>query len=61
MENGDGKRGDMPVIDPKKTWEKVEARLATETDPVLRRNLETILGHMKAEASGQFSTPAGPT
>jgi hypothetical protein len=41
----------MPVIDQTLTWRKVEARLATETDPVLRRNLETLLQHMKAEAS----------
>ena len=27
-------------IDPNKTWAKVEERLAGETDPVLRRNLE---------------------
>ena len=41
----------MPVIDQHRTWRKVEARLATETDPVLRRNLELLLQHMKAEAS----------
>jgi hypothetical protein len=41
----------MPVIDQTLTWKAVEARLATETDPVLRRNLETLLTHMKAEAA----------
>jgi hypothetical protein len=41
----------MPVIDQSRTWTKVEARLATETDPVLRRNLEMLLQHMKAEAT----------
>lgn len=41
----------MPVIDQHRTWRKVEERLATETDPVLRRNLELLLQHMKAEAS----------
>ena len=37
-------------IDPNKTWKKVEERLASETDPVLRRNLQVVLDHMKAEA-----------
>jgi hypothetical protein len=37
-------------IDPSKTWRMVEERLARETDPTLRRNLETLLAHMKAEA-----------
>ena len=41
----------MPVIDQTRTWAKVEDRLATETDPVLRRNLEMLLQHMKAEAT----------
>ena len=37
-------------IDPSRTWKKVEQRLAVETDPILRRNLEVVLSHMKAEA-----------
>ncbi|HEX7094792.1 MAG TPA: nuclear transport factor 2 family protein [Acidimicrobiales bacterium] len=41
----------MAVIDQRLTWRKVEERLATETDPVLRRNLELLLQHMKAEAT----------
>ena len=41
----------MAVIDQHTTWAKVEARLATETDPVLRHNLELLLQHMKAEAT----------
>jgi len=41
----------MPVIDQHRTWRKVEERLSTETDPVLRRNLELLLQHMQAEAS----------
>ena len=41
----------MATIDQTLTWRKAEARLATETDPVLRRNLETLLQHMKAEAT----------
>jgi hypothetical protein len=41
----------MPVIDQSVTWRAAEARLATETDPVLRRNLELLLQHMKAEAA----------
>jgi hypothetical protein len=42
----------MPVIDQAVTWKKVEERLAVETDPTLRRNLETVLAHMKAEMAG---------
>jgi hypothetical protein len=40
----------MALIDQNLTWKKVEERLAIETDPVLRRNLEVLLQHMKAEA-----------
>jgi hypothetical protein len=41
--------GIVAVIDQTRTWRKVEERLETETDPVLRRNLELLLTHMKAE------------
>ena len=41
-------------IDPSKTWRKVEQRLAREKNPRLRRNLETVLAHMKAEAAGDL-------
>ena len=41
----------MTIIDQRLTWKKVEERLATETDPVLRRNLELLLQHQVAEAS----------
>jgi limonene-1,2-epoxide hydrolase len=41
----------MP-LDPRKTWRLVEERLARETDPRRRRNLQTVLAHMKAEAAG---------
>lgn len=41
----------MPVIDQTLTWRKAEQRLAAETDPVLRRNLELLIQHMKAEAA----------
>jgi hypothetical protein len=41
----------MAVIDQHRTWKKVEERLAIETDPILLRNLETLLQHMKAEAA----------
>ena len=41
-------------IDQKVTWRKVEERLARETSPRLRRNLETVLAHMKAEARGDL-------
>ena len=44
----------MPVIEQTRTWAAVEQRLATETDPTLRRNLELVLGHMKAEAAGDL-------
>jgi hypothetical protein len=42
----------VTLIDPSRTWAKVEERLAVETDPVLRRNLATVLEHMKAESVG---------
>jgi hypothetical protein len=37
-------------IDPNKTWKRVEERLAVETDPLLVRNLQVVLEHMRAEA-----------
>ena len=40
----------MAVIDQHVTWRKVEERLASETDPILRRKLELLLRHMQAEA-----------
>jgi ketosteroid isomerase-like protein len=42
------------VIDPNRTWAKVEERLAAESDPILRRNLATLLEHMRAEAAGDL-------
>lgn len=41
----------MAVIDQRVTWKKTEERLAEETDPVLRRNLELLLAHQKAESA----------
>jgi hypothetical protein len=41
-------------IDPSNTWRKVEERLKTEQEPTLRRNLQTVLAHMKAEALGDL-------
>jgi hypothetical protein len=41
----------MALIDQRVTWQPVEERLERETDPVLRRNLELLLQHMKAEAA----------
>lgn len=41
----------MPIIDQRVTWRKTEERLAEETDPVLRRNLELLLQHQQAEAT----------
>ena len=48
----------MTLIDPSRTWAKVEERLADETDPVLRRNLATVLEHMKAESVGDVDGSA---
>ena len=36
----------MAIIDQNRTWTKVEQRLAAETNPALRRNLELLLQHM---------------
>jgi len=41
-------------LDPNRTWKLVEKRLADERDPTLRRNLELVLAHMKAEAKGDI-------
>ena len=42
------------VIDCRKNWEMTERMLAEETDPIRRRNLETIVAHAKAEAKPDF-------
>ena len=44
----------VPVIDQNRSWSAVEDRLAVETDLVLRRNLELLLLHMRAEAAGDL-------
>ena len=44
----------MTLIDPKKSWAALEERLARETDPILRRNLEIVITHSKAEARGDL-------
>jgi hypothetical protein len=41
-------------IDPSNTWRKVEERLKWEKEPKRRRNLETVLAHMKAETVGDL-------
>jgi len=41
-------------LDPNNTWTLVEERLASETDPVLRENLELVLEHMKREAQADI-------
>jgi hypothetical protein len=41
-------------LDPNRTWKLVEKRLADERDPTLRRNLELVLAHMKAEAKADI-------
>lgn len=38
-------------LDPTKIWQLLEERLATETDPVNRRNLELVIAHGRAEAA----------
>jgi limonene-1,2-epoxide hydrolase len=43
-----------PVIDPSRTWLKVEERLKIEGDAAVRRNLEIVLDHMRAEARGDL-------
>ena len=42
------------VIDCRKNWEMPERLLAEETDPIRRRNLETLIAHGKAEAKPDF-------
>jgi hypothetical protein len=41
-------------VDPNNTWRRVEERLKTEREPKRRRNLETVLAHMRAEAFGDL-------
>ena len=41
-------------LNPNNTWTMVEKRLKSETDPVLRENLELVLEHMKREAEGDI-------
>jgi hypothetical protein len=40
----------MTSLNPNLTWRLVEKRIAQETDPTRKRNLELVLAHMKAEA-----------
>tara|TARA_B100000767_G_C19773585_1_gene541357 strand:- start:1024 stop:1578 length:555 start_codon:yes stop_codon:yes gene_type:complete len=44
----------MALIDARKNWALVEKRLAAETDPILKRNLDLVYTHMKAEATLDF-------
>jgi len=41
-------------MNPNNTWTLVEERLASETDPILRANLELVRTHMKCEAQGDI-------
>lgn len=43
-------------VDPRKNWAALETRLQTETDPIIRRNLEMMIKHSKAEAAADFPT-----
>lgn len=42
------------LIDCRKNWALPESLLESETDPIRRRNLETIIAHAKAEAKPDF-------
>ena len=42
------------VIDCRKNWAMPAALAAEETDPIRKRNLETIVAHAKAEAKPDF-------
>lgn len=44
----------ITTIDSTRTWRLVEERLGRETDPRVRRNLETLLENMRAEAAGDL-------
>jgi hypothetical protein len=45
----------MPYkVDPRKNYAALEERLKTETDPIIRRNLEVTIKHSKAEAAADF-------
>ena len=44
----------MALIQTSLSWARAQQRLETETDPVLRRNLETIVAHMRTEAAGDI-------
>ncbi|MCU0310924.1 MAG: hypothetical protein MUE36_08275 [Acidimicrobiales bacterium] len=39
------------MLDPNRIWALLEERLAAESDPVVRRNLELVIAHGRAEAS----------
>ncbi|HSB96363.1 MAG TPA: hypothetical protein VLC91_07950 [Spongiibacteraceae bacterium] len=41
-------------VDPRKNWAALDQRLATETDPIIRRNIEITVAHSKAEARADF-------
>ncbi len=43
-----------PKLDPNNTWTLVEKRAASEEDPIVRRNLELVLEHMKCEAKADI-------
>ena len=41
-------------LDPNKTWKLIEKRIANESDPIVKRNLELVHAHMQAEARGDI-------
>lgn len=43
-----------PRFDPERTWQAVDARMKTETDPRRRGLLEQVRDHMRAEVRGEF-------
>lgn len=41
-------------LNPNNTWRLVQERMESETDPVVRRNLELVFQHMQSEALGDI-------
>ncbi len=44
----------MVKIDPRRSWERFEARLASETDDVVKALIAEVRDHMKAEITGEL-------
>lgn len=46
-------------LNPNNTWTLIEKRMASESDPIVRRNLELVFTHMQAEAKGDIEGVVG--